>query len=687
MYTLEKHREIVKRMGNGELTADEFYTSYRDGIKDDAAELKASLNGLTVAQLKNMARGVTGKKAQIVRQVAHSLLAQYTYPSPLGISGMMGERYLDMVSRAVEVVDQGMLDAYAAKVAERRAEREAALDDPQTMSDFRLFIRVHGFDALNLGQLERFDRLVFEEARTETERLQQQAARIRQIETDAEITITQDYHTKKQQDIWVAKLSERVPGDQFGRLRDAADKLGGYWSRFVGGFVFWAEDDAEQFVALQDGDGTAEDRWQRIAELREQRAAERLEQYADKHLDGAQGKLARERLTNTVRRVRMAQAAAADAREEEALARTVTNVANALERGELDALKGIRHVTQIAALRWLLGDAHRRACSEEAGGYVERGVMRRMRRSDIAYAKFPRPWVSRSTLSTLEDRVKGRKGTRGYTQVLTAVIQRTREDNANYAVIQSATEADCILHLAGICKDRYVRESVYTEMAGYKRLAALGIQNVFILRHTLREFYPLAVPTAEQDPIERAEQELVGWRIPGFFPTPENLVKQMIGYAGIYPGQTILEPSAGKGNIVEGVWYHLGGANKATVHCYETSSRLYDILRMKGAEMVGMDFTEAAPNPIYDRILMNPPFENNQDIEHVTHAYEFLKPGGVLVAIMSEHTFFANGRAAAFRAWMDQAPRDYHIEKLPSGSFEESGTGVNTRMVVLYKPD
>ena len=37
----------------------------------------------------------------------------------------------------------------------------------------------------------------------------------------------------------------------------------------------------------------------------------------------------------------------------------------------------------------------------------------------------------------------------------------------------------------------------------------------------------------------------------------------------------------------------------------------------------------------YDRIIANPPFTKNQDIDHVMQMWNFLKPGGRIVSIMS----------------------------------------------------
>lgn len=86
----------------------------------------------------------------------------------------------------------------------------------------------------------------------------------------------------------------------------------------------------------------------------------------------------------------------------------------------------------------------------------------------------------------------------------------------------------------------------------------------------------------------------------------------------------------------------------------------------------------------YNRIYMNPPFEEGQDIDHVQHAYKILAPGGQMVAVMSEGPFFRGDRKATeFREWLEGVGG--YSEQLPEGSFKESGTGVNTRLVVIMK--
>ncbi len=91
----------------------------------------------------------------------------------------------------------------------------------------------------------------------------------------------------------------------------------------------------------------------------------------------------------------------------------------------------------------------------------------------------------------------------------------------------------------------------------------------------------------------------------------------------------------------------------------------------------------------YDRIIMNPPFSNRRDAEHVMHAYTLLKPGGRIVAIMGEGVFFGQDKKAQeFRDWLESVGGT--SEKLPAGSFMDPSlpvnTSVNARMVVIDKP-
>jgi len=164
----------------------------------------------------------------------------------------------------------------------------------------------------------------------------------------------------------------------------------------------------------------------------------------------------------------------------------------------------------------------------------------------------------------------------------------------------------------------------------------------------------------------------------GYFPTPAPIVAHLIDLARIEPGMTVLEPSAGRGAIAGPI-----AAIGAHVDCIEIQrdNALAISDANIGRDLAVGDFLEWDPHPAYDRVVMNPPFARQQDIAHVLHAFGFLKPTGLLVAVMAAGVTFRTGRAAEFRQLV--ADRGGSIEPLPDDAFKESGTGVRTVVTTI----
>lgn len=179
-----------------------------------------------------------------------------------------------------------------------------------------------------------------------------------------------------------------------------------------------------------------------------------------------------------------------------------------------------------------------------------------------------------------------------------------------------------------------------------------------------------------------------------YFPTPEAVVRKMLDAAEIPASRTspllhILEPSAGEGAIAGFV-----SENRRNVAftCVELDPVRAERLQGTGYyQVIAGDFLEVpgfAKGRTFDYVLMNPPFECPSDpniyVDHVLHAFGFLKPGGRLVAICpSGFTFNQNRKLVNFLEWVG-GHGEWHA--LHSNAFRESGTGVNTCMVVVDKP-
>jgi hypothetical protein len=114
-----------------------------------------------------------------------------------------------------------------------------------------------------------------------------------------------------------------------------------------------------------------------------------------------------------------------------------------------------------------------------------------------------------------------------------------------------------------------------------------------------------------------------------FYPTPPSMARRVAELVGGGLGVKVLEPSAGQGGIA----CELTACDMTLV---EVSSLQCKVLEAKGfTNVVCADFLEWAKGaPKFDRIAMNPPFDQGRWLAHLEAAAPLLSPGGRLVAIL-----------------------------------------------------
>lgn len=166
---------------------------------------------------------------------------------------------------------------------------------------------------------------------------------------------------------------------------------------------------------------------------------------------------------------------------------------------------------------------------------------------------------------------------------------------------------------------------------------------------------------------------------PDFYPTPNEVIEQMM-LGEDYVGKTVLEPSAGSGNIVK--WLKLNGScNVVACENDLTLRKLLDNV----CPLIGDDFLKLTAEQVsyVDLIVMNPPFSHGA--EHIMHAWEIAPSGCTIIALCNS----TNVNATCYREYrkLQEVVELYGCSEFLGDVFStsERKTNVKVSLVKLYK--
>ncbi|OPB98934.1 hypothetical protein BAS10_04500 [Elizabethkingia meningoseptica] len=164
-----------------------------------------------------------------------------------------------------------------------------------------------------------------------------------------------------------------------------------------------------------------------------------------------------------------------------------------------------------------------------------------------------------------------------------------------------------------------------------------------------------------------------------FYPTPESVIAQMTWDLDLN-NKVVLEPSAGKGDIVD--FCQNSGAN--VIAC-ELNSDLRTILKSK-CKVISDDFLIVTSEMIshVDYIIMNPPF--SADEKHILHAWD-ISPDGCNIIALCNYETLSNSKYS-YRQELKSIIKDYGTSENLGDVFSdaERKTGVEIGLVKLFKP-
>jgi predicted RNA methylase len=705
-YTLKEWDGEVDGIVNLEGTVAERLVKF-ERLLGSLQSLQTELNKLTIKQLSPMVGPMVRSgtsKAEMVEKAINRMLLAFNIRSGIQYDPFK-EKYQAAVIRTVRNTTEQELQEHREAVQAARRKREEAIANPQTLADFNTLMLAKGSKALTPEQRRTYEALVAEADRKLDNA--RQTTRIEQVDTgDVTLSYKEGFHDKDKYTLHIVQLTGgRVPHETFANLKNAAKRLGGWWSSFrkdQSGFQFKTKEAADEFIKVNQQAITTKAADEARETDAQERASERLSEQAERMTESAEESLGQDRLSNTARRARMAAAAEQDARRDLAMAKTLENVAFAIREGIAPSLSGVRNAAQIRELNRVLmlakrdyyeslDDAGRdRVRRDYNGDWTELPVTDEI----IDKAKLRMPELHRSELQDLVTYGNQTPGLKRDAARVAKLLAARKGQESDRLVVSSDADILTLRNLATAAKRasgrfKYAGEYIHERVMQHQRLVEMGLKSDAALRTALREYKALRARPPEADKVREMERALVGRQVgKDFFPTPVDLAERMVSNASIEPGMRVLEPSAGNGRIADAI-----RAAGVEPHVVEMSPSLREILAAKNYTMVGNDFEEFTPSEKYDRIVMNPPFgtgTEGTDGLHVRRAYDMLAPGGRLVAVMSSGTFArSDAKAKAFRDWLESVGGTN--EPLPTDTFSRDRTGmpttdVNTQLVVIDKP-
>ncbi|MGS3128153.1 LPD38 domain-containing protein [Aeromonas caviae] len=726
-----------RRLFSGEMEFSEFQAMSRSAL-DNAPSLRAELEKKTKQDLLdqmsrfNAARYKNDKKAVVVEAAYNQLIGDLRWAAN-GDGNTISETYAiggarqsieERVAKALDGLTperyQQFVNKQRADVAKRDAELAAtkeALRDPQTLEQFKTFLKYRSLDKLTPEQRARYEDLIAASNLDKRDQANEVKAATAVTPT-ASGDIIKTKHTKSGEDLFVVQMGDRVDRDTYNQINAHAKKLGGWYSSYkvgsaVPGFQFKDEAKATEFRGWLTGQGAASAAPSAEAAPTEvtdpdqdnskSKQVETLRTRAKTLRDKATAALNAERKENTNKRMTEAANARANAESELHFAGLLDAIADGIESGEVTYLRNLANGTQLTELNhalsrslWNLPPARREALTSQ--GMIERTEDGRERWSAKATPEMMAEGAQMPGMDyfarNLKDVATKMQGASGFKQagakIMALVNAAINRDSKTVSITDPELIAKLKAYTSGVSD--YDAKAVKEQIGGYSRLERMGITNHTELRAALRELARLQAGLKKQavprDPLAEKmvalKRKLVGNRnaFIDFFPTPESHAADLVALAGIEPGMTVLEPSAGHGMLAEAA-----RAAGAKVDAVELAGDLREILQAKGFGLVGSDFMATTPAQSYDAVVMNPPFSNDMDVDHVRHAYDHLKPGGRLVAIVSATAGDRqNNKNKAFREWFDGLGGSE--QAMPEGSFKASlnPTDVRTKIFVIDKP-
>jgi hypothetical protein len=568
------------------------------------------------------------------------------------------------------------------KYEQEEEDKKKKFANPITFEDYRLKQREIG---LNDSEKLEMERLYAEQKiqTLEAEKAKKGAAQVVSNDGSIVFSYAETKHTKTGKDLFVISLESRVDKEKYIELNNRAKRLGGYYSSFKGqgaipGFQFTTKEAANEFAQLD-----------QVVTVEKENDVQTLLDKARHRQEQAEEELNKDRKSNTFKRAREAGSAIAHNEEELRRAKILESIALAIANNETKFLTGVNShiildnlISKMREAKYAYYKANEKLYPPgEKGRYQAYAEP-----FDLAKHKdfvvYPNTFYL-DHFKSLGELLSKKKGSMNLGKTLLKIYN----DNKSSRYFNAGT--NLMEKLSNLDIDKNMSHGYYIkdQIEEYKRFKRANIVDRIVLSFALKELQDIALGVKVEKSQASENLKLQNFRLESghdfdYFPTTKVVAHKLVSFLTIRPGARVLEPSAGDGELARMIREHQPAAK---IDVIELQYKFREFLATQGFNVLDVrDFLEYNPADCYDVIVMNPPFSIRQDAIHVLHAFSLLCPGGQLAAIVSEGLFFAEDEhAKAFRELF--SIHGQHKERLEAGAFKESGTMVNTRIVIFKK--
>src|SRR5690625_4101796 len=167
-----------------------------------------------------------------------------------------------------------------------------------------------------------------------------------------------------------------------------------------------------------------------------------------------------------------------------------------------------------------------------------------------------------------------------------------------------------------------------------------------------------------------------------FYPTPKALFERLLNGKRYLDGR-ILEPSAGKGDMIHYIKERMGRRERYPIDAIENDPRLVSTLMGEGYIVVWDDFLTYETYKEYDYIVMNPPFSNG--VDHVLKAIELAEnqvSDCQIYAILNKQTI-DNAYSTKRQALLERLNRYNADIEYVSGAFSQAERRTDVEVALI----